>query len=62
MTEIDISRVLIEGDTATIMGVKYQRVIETSNTTQKYGKHLLMNLHKNPQMICERHLRLLFVK
>ena len=26
MTEIDISKVLIEGDTATIMGVKYQRV------------------------------------
>ena len=28
MTEIDISKVLIEGDTATIMGVKYQRVEE----------------------------------
>ena len=26
--EIDISKVLIEGDTATIMGVKYQRVEE----------------------------------
>ena len=26
MTEIDISTVLIEGDTATIMGVKYKRV------------------------------------
>ena len=26
MTEIDISKVLIEGDTATIMGVKYKRV------------------------------------
>ena len=29
MTEIDISRVLIEGDTATIMGVKYKRVEDT---------------------------------
>ena len=28
MTEIDISKVLIEGDTATIMSVKYQRVEE----------------------------------
>ena len=27
-TEIDISRVLIEGDIATIMGEKYQRIIE----------------------------------
>jgi hypothetical protein len=26
MTEIDISKVLIEGDTATIMGVEYKRV------------------------------------
>jgi hypothetical protein len=26
MTETDISKVLIEGDTATIMGVKYKRV------------------------------------
>jgi len=26
MTEIDISRVLIEGDTATINGIKYKRV------------------------------------
>ena len=29
MTEIDISKVLIEGDTATIMGVKYKRVEDT---------------------------------
>ena len=28
MTEIDISKVLIEGDTATIMGVKYKRIEE----------------------------------
>ena len=27
--EIDISKVLIEGDTATIMGVKYKRVEDT---------------------------------
>jgi hypothetical protein len=31
--EIDISRVLIEGDTATIMGVKYKRVEEPKPTT-----------------------------
>ena len=30
--EIDISTVLIEGDTATIMGVKYKRVEEPSKT------------------------------
>ena len=28
MTETDISKVLIEGDYATIMGVKYKRVEE----------------------------------
>jgi hypothetical protein len=33
MTEVDISTVLIEGDTATIMGVKYQRVIEPKPQT-----------------------------
>jgi hypothetical protein len=33
MTEIDISRVLIEGDTATIMGVKYKRVEEPKPPT-----------------------------
>ena len=32
MTEIDISKVLIEGDTATIMGVKYKRVVEEQPT------------------------------
>jgi hypothetical protein len=32
MTEIDISKVLIEGDTATIMGVKYKRVEEPPKT------------------------------
>jgi hypothetical protein len=30
--EIDISRVLIEGDTATIMGVKYKRVDDQPKT------------------------------
>ena len=46
--EIDISRVLIEGDTATIMGVKYQRVIETSNTTQKIWKAFVDELTQEP--------------
>jgi hypothetical protein len=35
MTETDISRVLIDGDTATIMGVKYKRVIETQSFYDK---------------------------
>jgi hypothetical protein len=33
--EIDISKVLIEGDTATIMGVKYQRIIEPQSFYDK---------------------------
>jgi hypothetical protein len=33
--EVDISRVLIDGDTATIMGVKYKRVIETQSFYDK---------------------------
>jgi hypothetical protein len=33
MTETDISKVLIEGDTATIMGVKYKRVEEPKPET-----------------------------
>jgi hypothetical protein len=38
MTETDISKVLIEGDTATIMGVKYQRIIEPQSFYDKlYG-------------------------
>ena len=48
MTEIDISRVLIEGDTATIMGVRYKRVIETSNTTQKIWKAFVDELTQEP--------------
>jgi hypothetical protein len=35
MKETDISIVLIEGDTATIMGVKYQRIIEPKPQTLK---------------------------
>jgi hypothetical protein len=35
MTEIDISKVLIEGDTATIMGVKYKRVEEQQSFYDK---------------------------
>jgi hypothetical protein len=35
MTETDISKVLIEGDYATIMGVKYKRVIETQSFYDK---------------------------
>ena len=38
MKETDISTVLIEGDTATIMGVKYQRIIEPQSFYDKlYG-------------------------
>ena len=33
-SEIDISKVLIEGDTATIMGVKYKRVEESTKFLQ----------------------------
>ena len=35
MTEVDISTVLIDGDTATIMGVKYQRIEEPKSQTLK---------------------------
>ena len=35
MTEIDISKVLIEGEYATIMGVKYKRVEEPKPQTLK---------------------------
>ena len=35
MKETDISKVLIEGDTATIMGVKYQRIIEPQSFCDK---------------------------
>jgi len=35
MTETDISKVLIEGEYATIMGVKYKRVIEPQSFYDK---------------------------
>ena len=35
MTEIDISKVLIEGDIATIMGEKYQRIIKPQSFYDK---------------------------
>jgi len=35
MTETDITKVLIDGDTATIMGVKYKRVIEPQSFYDK---------------------------
>ena len=35
MKETDIAKVLIEGDTATIMGVKYQRIIEPQSFYDK---------------------------
>ena len=38
MTEIDISKVLIEGDTATIMGVKYERVEEQKSPVEEAYK------------------------
>ena len=42
--EIDISRVLIEGDIATIMGVKYQRIIEPQSFNNKLHRLLKPNL------------------
>ena len=43
-TEIDISRVLIEGDQVTIMGVKYQRIIEPQSFNNKLHRLLKPNL------------------
>jgi uncharacterized protein (UPF0297 family) len=40
MTEIDISKVLIEGDTATIMGVKYKRVETPQSFNDKLSELL----------------------
>jgi hypothetical protein len=37
MTETDISKVLIEGEYATIMGVKYKRVEEPKKPETLYG-------------------------
>ena len=44
MKETDISTVLIEGDTATIMGVKYQRIIEPQSFYDKLWELLDDNL------------------
>jgi hypothetical protein len=44
MTETDISKVLIEGDTATIMGVRYQRIIEPQSFYDKLYELLKPNL------------------
>ena len=38
MTEVDISTVLIEGDIATIMGEKYQRIIEPKTPVEEAYK------------------------
>jgi hypothetical protein len=43
-TEIDISKVLIDGDTATIMGEKYQRIIEPQSFYDKLWELLDDNL------------------
>ena len=40
MTEIDISRVLIEGDTATIMGVRYKKVEEPKSPVEEAYKRV----------------------
>jgi hypothetical protein len=42
--ETDIAKVLIEGDTATIMGVKYQRIIEPQSFYDKLYGLLQSNL------------------
>ena len=44
MTETDISKVLIEGEYATIMGVKYQRIIEPQSFYDKLYGLLQSNL------------------
>jgi hypothetical protein len=43
-TEIDISKVLIDGDQVTIMGVKYQRIIEPQSFYDKLWGLLKTNL------------------
>jgi hypothetical protein len=47
MTETDISKVLIEGDIATIMGVKYKRVIEPQSFYDKLWGLLKTELGDN---------------
>ena len=43
-TEIDISRVLMDGDQVSIMGVKYQRIIEPQSFNNKLHRLLKPNL------------------
>ena len=47
MTETDISTVIIDGDTATIMGVKYQRIIEPQSFYDKLWGLLKTELGDN---------------
>jgi len=47
MTEIDISKVLIEGDTATIMGVKYKRIEEPQSFYNKLSELLETEIGDN---------------
>jgi hypothetical protein len=45
MTETDISKVLIEGEYATIMGVKYKRVVEQSQTLRGVIAQWMLDTH-----------------
>jgi hypothetical protein len=45
--EIDIATVLIEGDTATIMGVRYQRIIEPQSFYDKLWGLLSTKISNN---------------
>ena len=45
--EVDISKVLIEGDTATIMGVKYKRIEEPQNFYDKLWELLNSKIRDN---------------
>jgi hypothetical protein len=48
MTETDISKVLIEGDYATIMGVKYKRVEEPKSFYDKVWELVRTKLDDTP--------------
>ena len=56
--EIDISKVLIEGDTATIMGVKYKRVEEPKTPAEEAFKRV----YGYYQEVCERSIWIAFQK
>jgi len=45
MNETDISKVLIEGEYATIMGVKYKRVVEQSQTLRSVIAQWMLDTH-----------------